>query len=168
VSICPHTTPKPPFRQPTPAHCSPLALPNLEHRARETMACDYFIALAQPGGGTPPTRNWVHKKIPGCAVELNRPTQKCAWSGSQISLITAMSFREAMPPPEPPTRGSAPGPRWDSSVPQTPCTPTSKSWPRHCFTDALNDPNFAIKVRERFSKDLFNSTSRRHVTRSDG
>jgi len=70
-------------------------------------------------------RNWVHKKIPGCAVELN--TQNCAWFGSQISLITAMSFREAMPP-EPPTRGSAPGPRWGMSVPQT---PTSKSWLRH-------------------------------------
>ena len=45
-------------------------------------------------GGTP--RNWVHKKIPGCAVELN--TQNCAWFGSQISLITAMSFREDVPP----------------------------------------------------------------------
>jgi len=53
--------------------------------------------VAQPGGGgTPPPRNWVHKKIPGCAVELN--TQNCAWFGSQIYLITAMSFREAMPP----------------------------------------------------------------------
>ena len=41
-------------------------------------------------------RKWVHKKIPGCAVELN--TQNCAWFGSQIYLITAMSFREAMPP----------------------------------------------------------------------
>jgi len=27
-----------------------------------------------------------HKKIPGCAVELN--TQNCAWFASQISLIT--------------------------------------------------------------------------------
>ena len=44
-----------------------------------------------------PPRNWVHKKIPGCAVELN--TQNCAWFGSQISLIIAMSFREAMLPP---------------------------------------------------------------------
>ena len=53
-----------------------------------------------PGEGagerTPPLGNWVHNKIPGCAVELN--TQNCAWFGSQISLITAMSFREAMPP----------------------------------------------------------------------
>ena len=65
-------------------------------------------------------RNWVHKKIPGCAVELN--TQNCAWFGSQISLITAMSFWEAMPP-EPPTRGSAPGPRWGTSVLQTPYAP---------------------------------------------
>jgi len=47
-------------------------------------------------GGTAPLRNWVHEKIPGCTVELN--TQYCAWFGSQISLITAMSFREAMPP----------------------------------------------------------------------
>jgi len=51
-------------------------------------------SVAQPGG-TPP-RNWVHKKIPDCAVELN--TQNCASFGSQISLITAMGFREAMPP----------------------------------------------------------------------
>jgi len=36
-------------------------------------------------------------------------------------------------PPEPPTRGSAPGPRWGTSVPQTPCAPTSKSWLRHCL-----------------------------------
>jgi len=47
---------------------------------------------------TPPAlRNWVHEKMPGCAVELNRPTQNYAWFGSQISLITAMSFREAIP-----------------------------------------------------------------------
>jgi len=57
-------------------------------------------------GARPPPRNWVHKKISGCAVELN--TQNCAWFSSQISLITAMSFREAVPP-EPPTRGSASG-----------------------------------------------------------
>ena len=58
-------------------------------------------ALAQPGGGgTPPPRNWVHKKIPGCAVELN--TQNCAWFGSQNSLITAMSFRMLCPPNHPP------------------------------------------------------------------
>jgi len=75
---------------------------------------------ARGAGGTAP-RNWVHKKIPGCAVELN--TQNCAWFGSQISLITVMSFRGAMPPPKPPTRGSAPGPRWGTSVPQTPCAP---------------------------------------------
>jgi len=53
-------------------------------------------SCAARGGG----RNWFHKKIPGCAVELN--TQSCAWFGSQISLITAMSFREAMPPNHPP------------------------------------------------------------------
>jgi len=41
-------------------------------------------------------RNWVHKKIPGCAVELN--TQNCAWFGIQISLVTAISFRGAVPP----------------------------------------------------------------------
>jgi len=89
-------------------------------------------AVAQQGGrgARPPPRNWVHKKIPGCAVELN--TQNCAWFGSQISLITAMNFREAMSP-EPPTRGSAPGPRWGISVPQIPCAPTSKSWLRHCL-----------------------------------
>jgi len=34
-----------------------------------------------------------------------------------------MSFREAVPLPEPPTSGSAPGPRWGTSVQQTPCAP---------------------------------------------
>jgi len=88
-------------------------------------------AVAQPGGrgARPPPRNWVYKKIPGCAVELS--TQYRAWFGSQISLITAMSFREAMPPPEPPTSGSAPGPLWGSPFPRPPVPPTSKSWLRH-------------------------------------
>ena len=48
----------------------------------------------------PALRNWVHEKIPGCAVELN--TQNSARFGSQISLITAISFREAMPRNHPP------------------------------------------------------------------
>ena len=58
----------------------------------------YCITVAQPRGaaGARPLPYWIHKKIPGCAVELN--TQNCAWFGSQISLITAVSFREAMPP----------------------------------------------------------------------
>jgi len=60
--------------------------------------CLSVRSLGQPGGGHAPSpRNWVHKKISGCAVELN--TQNCAWFGSQISLITAMSFREAVPLP---------------------------------------------------------------------
>jgi len=37
-------------------------------------------------------------------------------------------------PSEPPTRGSAPGPRWGTSVPQTPCAPTSESWLRLCVS----------------------------------
>ena len=43
------------------------------------------VAVAQPegSGGMPPPRNWVHKKIPGSAVELN--AQNCGWFGSQIS-----------------------------------------------------------------------------------
>ena len=83
------------------------------------------------GARPPPPRNWDHKTIPGCAVELN--TQNCAWFGSQISLITAMSFREAMPPPEPPTRGSAFGPAGGLpfSMPSVP--PPAKSWLRHCL-----------------------------------
>ena len=81
----------------------------------------YRIPMAQPGGpgGTPP-RNWVHKNTAGCAVELN--TQHCAWFGSQISLITAMSFREAMSPPNHP-QGLCPWPPLGDSVPQTPCAP---------------------------------------------
>jgi len=75
--------------------------------------------LAQPRGeGHAP--NWVHKKIPGCAVELN--TQNCAWFGSQISVITAMRFREAMPP-EPPTRGSALDPAGGLPFPRHPVSP---------------------------------------------
>jgi len=58
-----------------------------------------LASLAQPRGAgarPSPPKNCFYKKIPGCAVELN--TQNCAWFGSQIPLITAMSFREAMPP----------------------------------------------------------------------
>ena len=84
------------------------------------LCLSHWCSQGGRAGGTPPPRNWVRKKIPGCAVELN--TQNCACFGSQISLITSMSFREAMPP-DPPTKGSAPGPRWGTSVPQTPCAP---------------------------------------------
>ena len=90
------------------------------------------IALAQPGGHAPPARNWVHKKIPGCAVELN--TQNCAWFGSQISLITAMSFREAMLPPNHPPGALSLDPAGGLPFPRPPVPPTSKSWLRHCNT----------------------------------
>jgi len=72
-------------------------------------------------GGTPPPRNWVHKKIPGCAVELN--TQMCAWFGSQISLITAMSFREAIPPPNHPPRALPLNPTGGLPFPRHPVPP---------------------------------------------
>jgi len=91
----------------------------------------HHTGAAKGGSGSTSPKKCVHKKTPGCAVELN--TQNCAWFGNQISLMTAMSFREAMPP-EPRTRGSDRGPRWRTSVPQTPCAPTSKSWLRHCGT----------------------------------
>ena len=99
------------------------------------------LLLSIDGHWHAPPRNWVHKKIPGCAIELN--TQNCAWFGSQISLTTAMSFREAMPP-EPPTRGSAPVPRGGTSVPQTLYAPTSKSWLRHCWWDRQTDGRLAV------------------------
>jgi len=83
------------------------------------------------GRGHAPPRNWVHKKILGCAVELN--TQNCVWFGSQISLTTAMSFREAMPP-RTTHQGLCP---WtslgDFRSPDPLCSPTSKSWLRHCL-----------------------------------
>ena len=80
-----------------------------------------LISGAAMHRGVAHPRNWVHWKIPGCAVEIN--TQNCAWFGSQTALlITATSFRQAVPP-EPPTRGSAHGPRWGTSVLQTPCAP---------------------------------------------
>jgi len=76
---------------------------------------------ARGGGHAPPPRNWVHKKIPGFAVELN--TQNCAWSGSQISLITAMSFRKAIPP-EPPTIWALPlDPAGGPAFPRPPVPP---------------------------------------------
>jgi len=52
----------------------------------------FSVSVAQPGGAgarPPPEIGFTrksHKKIPGCAVELN--TQNCAWFASQISLIT--------------------------------------------------------------------------------
>jgi len=72
---------------------------------------------AAGGGGTP--RNCVHKRIPGCTVKIN--TQNCAWFGRQISLITAMSFREAMPL-RTTHQGLCPlDPAGGLPVPQTPC-----------------------------------------------
>jgi len=82
-----------------------------------------FIPVAQPGGGaggTPP-RIWVHKKIPGCAVGLN--TQNCAWFGTQISLITAMSFREAMRPPNHQPRALPLDPAGGPPFPRPPMPP---------------------------------------------
>jgi len=76
----------------------------------------------------PPPENWVHKKIPCCAVELN--TQNCARFGSQISLITAMSFREAMRPPHPLPLDPA-----GAFVPQTACAPSPPPNPG-CATDS--------------------------------
>jgi len=96
------------------------------HRGVHSIRGCPITGAAKGGGGTPPPRNWVLEKIPGCAVELN--TQNCAWFGSQISLITAMSFREAMPP-EPPT--SPWTPLGDFRSPDPLC-PTSKSWLRQC------------------------------------
>ena len=57
----------------------------------------FSVSVAQPGGAgaRPPEIGFTrksHKKIPGCAVELN--TQNCAWFASQISLITL--FRQAV------------------------------------------------------------------------
>ena len=62
---------------------------------RRTDTRPTHIGAANGGVGTPPS-NWVHKKILDCAAELN--TQNCARFGSQICLITAMIFREAIPP----------------------------------------------------------------------
>jgi len=85
-----------------------------------------------------PPRNWVHKKILGCAVELN--TENCAWFGSQISLITAISFREAMPSPNHP-----PGalPLDPAGGPAIPLCPTSKSWLRHWSLQCFNAVGWA-------------------------
>ena len=46
----------------------------LVHCFEDKKALEYvlFVAVAQPGAVSPPLpRNWVHKKIFGCAVELN-------------------------------------------------------------------------------------------------
>jgi len=106
---------------------------DLADMVRSRSSLQYLLQWRSQGGGgrghAPPPRNWVHKKIPGCAVELN--TQNCAWFGSQISFITAMSFPKAMPP-EPPTRGSAPG--WGTSVPRPPVPPPPNPG---CATDVL-------------------------------
>jgi len=76
---------------------------------------------AARGGEARPPRNWVHRKIPGCALELN--TQNCAWFGSQISLITAMSFREAMPPPNHPPGALPLDPAGGPPFPRPPVPP---------------------------------------------
>ena len=83
----------------------------------------YCITVAQPRGaaGARPLPYWIHKKIPGCAVELN--TQNCAWFGSQISLISAMSFREAMPPPNNPPGALPLDPAGGPPFSRPPCAP---------------------------------------------
>jgi len=98
-------------------------------------------------GVRPPPRNWVHKEIAGCAVELN--TQNCAWFGSQIYLITAMNFREAMPP-EPPTRGSAPGPRWGYLRSPDPLCPAPPN-PGYATASAPNSISIGSSVFARFT-----------------
>jgi len=60
-----------------------------------------------------------------------------------ISVICC-EFSGALPP-EPLTRGSAPGPRWGTSIPRFPLPPTSKSWLRHwCWR-----PVFAAHLHKR-------------------
>ena len=47
---------------------------NIQIHDNQSQLQQIVSPVAQPGGGVPPAplpRNWVHKKIPGCAVELN-------------------------------------------------------------------------------------------------
>jgi len=93
--------------------------------------CPHWRSQGGWGRGHALPRNWVHKKIPGCAVELN--TQNCAWFRSQISLITATSFREAMPTPRTTHQGLCPWtPLGDFRSPRPSVSPrASKSWLSH-------------------------------------
>jgi len=90
-------------------------------------------------GGARHTRNSVHKKIPGCAVELN--TQNCAWFGSQVSLITAMSFQEAVPP-RTTHQGLCPGtPLGDFCSPYPLCPPPPN--PGYATAWVIRQPTFS-------------------------
>ena len=76
-------------------------------------------ALVQPRGRhAPPPRNWVHKK--------SRPRRWAKYTNlcmvwQQNILNNCYELSGGCAPPEPPTRGCARGPRWGTSVTQTPC-----------------------------------------------
>ena len=83
---------------------------------------------ARGGGGTPPKlgsqeNSWLRPRA--------KYTKLCmVWQPNVLNNCYELSGSYA--PPEPPTRGSAPGPRWGTSVPQTACAPpTYKSWLCH-------------------------------------
>jgi len=86
---------------------------------------NHWRSQGEGGGGTPPPPKLGSQENPGCAVEIN--TQNCAWFGSQMSLITAMSFREAVPPPNHPPGALPLDPAGGLPFPRPPVPPTSKS-----------------------------------------
>jgi len=57
-------------------------------------------------------------------------------------------------PPEPPTRGSADGPRWGTSVPQTPCAPPPNPG---CTTGKVRKLSLEVNI-DRFNRIFSQST----------
>jgi len=79
----------------------------------------YFNYLTAVQTNTQNNLAFSHALPAAHALHLN--TQNCAWFGSQISVICC-ELSEGFAPRNP-HRGSAPGPRRGTSVPQTLCAP---------------------------------------------
>ena len=82
-------------------------------------SCLYACTLTQPrwgGAGAPPEIGFIRKFL---AAPLSKYIKLCmVWQPNILNNCYELSGGYA--PSEPPTRGSAPGPRWGTSVPPPP------------------------------------------------
>jgi len=114
-----------------PEHILRVMLRNLDS--------ENFCPVAQPGG-------WRGHAPPKLGSQENswlrrwaKYTKLCmVWHPNILNNCYELSG--GYPPPRTTHQGSASGPRWGTSVFQTPCVPTSKFLLRHCFCLFLHPP----------------------------